>query len=406
MSHGEVFAARQPIFDRHNLVSGYEILFRSGPENRFIAADSDLAASQSLERTLMTFGLEHLTEGKDCFVNISRRVLVSELYTLLPVQRSVIELLETVAPDSEVIQACRRLKDSGYRLALDDFTYRPEFDPLLELADVVKIDFRQAESRARAAIEQSGRYGSNLLAEKVETQGERSEAEGLGFQLFQGYFFCRPEMMINRVPTPSRANYLRLLREVAQHDLEFERIEAIIRQEVAFSIRLLRYLNSAGFGWRHEVDTIGHALRLLGVRQVQKWISAVATVGLAEGKPPALVATALVRARLAELLAEPVGLTQADLQLFFGGLLSLMDAMMDQPLDQIVGSMGVSPELAAGLLRREPPFGPVLDLVVAQERGEWDRLESIAANLGAPMDQVQTAYRSASSWAASLINAA
>jgi EAL and modified HD-GYP domain-containing signal transduction protein len=406
MSLGDVFIARQPIFDRRNVVSGYEILFRSGPENRFLASDIDLAASQSLERSLMSFGFEELTSGQPAFVNVSQRVLLSELYTLLPARKAVIELLETVAPTAEVIHACERLKGAGYRLALDDFVYQASLDPLLELADVVKIDFRQDESRSEKSIALASRYGAKLLAEKVETQEERAEADQLGFELFQGYFFCQPELIRSKMPGPSRANYLRLLKEVGQRDLEFDRIEAIIRQEVAFSIRLLRYLNSAGFGWRHEVDTINHALRLLGVRQVQKWVSAVATVGLGEGKPPELVATALLRARLAELLAEPVGLSRADLQLFFTGLFSVMDAVMDQPLDEVVGSMGLSPEVAAGLLRREPPFGPVIDLIVAQERGEWDRMEALASRLGAPADQVQQAYRAASTWASSLLKAA
>src|SRR5690349_3663425 len=200
MSFGDVFIARQPIFDRRNAVSGYEILFRSGPENRFLASDVDLAASQSLERTLMSFGLDELTAGQPAFVNVSQRVLLSELYTLLPAQKAVIELLETVSPTAEVIHACDRLKRSGYRLALDDFVYQPSLDPLLELADVVKIDFRQAESRSSKSIAMAGRYGAELLAEKVETQEERSEADRLGFTLFQGYFFCQPELIRNRVP--------------------------------------------------------------------------------------------------------------------------------------------------------------------------------------------------------------
>ncbi len=406
MSTDDVFIARQPILDCDNAVSAYELLFRSGPENRFSATDIDLASSQGLERALMSFGFDELTDGKCAFVNLSRRVLLSELYTLLPADRSVIELLETVTPDADVVNACLRLKRNGYRLALDDFVYQPAMDPLLELADIVKIDFRQAASRAPTTIERAEQAGVELLAEKVETHEERTLAEQLGFKLFQGYFFCRPQLMTNRVPSPSRANYLRLLREVGQRELEFERVESIIRQEVAFSLRLLRYLNSAGFGWRFEVDTINHALRLLGVRQLQKWVSAVATVGLAEGKPPALMTTALLRARLAELLAEPVGLANADLQLFFAGILSVMDAVMDQPLEQVVGSMGVSPELAAGLLRHEPPFGPVLDLVVAQERGDWSRMESLANQLGAPPSQVQEAYQAASNWATSLLKAA
>ncbi|MEZ4457924.1 MAG: HDOD domain-containing protein, partial [Gemmatimonadales bacterium] len=371
MSVNNVFIARQPILDLQQLVSGYEILYRSGPENRFCSTDIDLASTQGLERTIMSFGFDELTAGRFAYLNLSRQVLLGELYTLLPADRSVIELLETVDPTPEVVAACRRLKDAGYRLALDDFVYRPGFDPLLEIADVVKIDFRVPEARTAQALDRASRHGAALLAEKVETLEERVEAEKLGFELFQGYFFCRPEMMTNSTPSPSRANYLRILREVGQREVDFERVEGIIRQEFAFAVRLLRYLNSAGFGWRYQVETINHALRLLGVRQLKKWVSAVATVGLAEGKPTELVTTALLRARLAELLAVPAGLDKADLELFFSGLLSVMDAVMDQPLDRVIGSMGVSPEVAAGLLRREPPFGPVLDLVVAQERGDW-----------------------------------
>ncbi|MCC7132309.1 MAG: EAL domain-containing protein, partial [Gemmatimonadales bacterium] len=234
MSMADIFIARQPIFDRQELVSGYEILFRSGPENRFEARDVDLAAHQGLERTVMSFGFDDLTNGKLAFVNLSRRVLLTELYALLPPNRSVVELLETIEPDAEVIAACHRLKGQGYRLALDDFTYRPGFDPLLELADIVKIDFRDPAARTAEAIERAGRHGAALLAEKIETQDERLEAERSGFELFQGYYYCRPEMLKNRAPSPTKTNYLRLLREVGQQEVEFERVEAIIRQELAF----------------------------------------------------------------------------------------------------------------------------------------------------------------------------
>lgn len=402
----DVFIARQPIFDRSDGVVGYELLFRSGPENYSIITDSDFAASQGLERAMMSFGFDELTGGNPAFINVSRQVLVGGLYTLLPSHRAIIELLENVEPDAEVIAACRRLKESGYRLALDDFVYRPAFEPLLEIADIVKLDYRQEGAITPAAVERAARHGATLLAEKVETQAERKTAEAQGFQLFQGYYFCRPEMIHNRAPGPSKVNYLRLLREVGQNEVDLDRMESLIRQEVAFSVRLLRYLNSAGFGWRYEVETINHALRLLGSRQLRKWVSAVATVGLAEGKPTELVMTALFRARLAELLAEPVGLSKADLELFFSGLLSVMDAVMDQPLDRLLDSMGVSAELAAGLLRHEPPFGPVIDLIVAQERGDWSQMEALATRLGAPPEQVQHAYQSATSWAASLVQAA
>ena len=406
MKLADVFIARQPIFDRAEVVTGYEILFRSGPENRFIATDRSLAASQGLERTVMSFGFDELVAGKTAFVNLSRELLLAGQYTLLPASRSVIELLETIDPDPAVVAACRRLKASGYRMALDDFQYRPSMEPLLDLADIVKIDFRDSNHRTAEILDLIRRPTCTLLAEKVETREDHDLAQRLGFELFQGYFFCRPEMFHRRAPAPSRMNYLRLLTEVGRPDADFDRIEALIRQEVAFSIRLLRYLNSAGFGWRYEVESINHALRLLGVRELRKWISAVATVGLGDGKPPELVSTALMRARLAELLAEPAGLGQADLDLFFTGLLSVMDAVMDEPLDKLLASMAVSPVVQSGLLRREPPFGPVLDLVVAQERGDWNRVEALSDSLGAPPERVQEAYQRASSWAATLVEAA
>jgi c-di-GMP-related signal transduction protein len=402
----DIFIARQPIFDRADHVSAYEILFRSNAENRFTAADPGLAASQSLERTVMSFGFNELVAGKTAYVNVSRELLLSGQYTLLPADRSVIELLETIEPDEAVVAACRKLKDGGYRMALDDFVYRPAMEPLLDLADVIKVDFRDPANQTEAPLSRLRRTNATLLAEKVETRRERELAEKLGFELFQGYFFCRPEMLRRRTTTPSRMNYLRLIAEVGQADTDFDRLEALIREEVAFSIRLLRYLNSAGFGWRYEVESINHALRLLGVRELRKWVSAVATVGLAEGKPPELAATALLRARLAELLAEPAGLGQADLDLFLSGLLSVMDAVMDEPLDQLLDSMAVSPNVQRGLLRREPPFGPVLDLVVAQERGDWNRVEVLSDSLGAPPERVQEAYQRASSWAANLVEAA
>jgi EAL and modified HD-GYP domain-containing signal transduction protein len=406
MPVSDVFIARQPIFDRGNRVTGYEILFRSGPENRFIAADHSLASGQGLERTVMGFGFEQLVAGKTAFVNLTRDLLVAEAFTLLPAGRSVIELLETMEPDATIIQSCRRAKELGYQLALDDFVYRPAFDPLLDLADIVKIDFRDPTGRDNNSMARARAAGCTLLAEKIETADERQQAEQLGFELFQGYFFCRPEMLATRTPTPGRANYLQLLREVGQADVDFERMESLIRQEVAFSVRLLRFLNSAGFGWRHQVETIEHALRLLGVRELRKWVSAVATVGLGEGKPPELVATALLRARLAELLAVPSGLGRADLDLFFSGLLSVMDVVLGQPLDQLLQSLAVSSEVSGGLLRHEPPFGPVLDLVVAQERGDWARMESLADSLGTEPATVQEAYQTATSWATNLVAAA
>ena len=173
----------------------------------------------------------------------------------------------------------------------------------------------------------------------------------------------------------------------------------MIRREPALSVRLLRYLNSAGFGWRYEVKTIEQAVRLLGVRPLRKWASIMAVVALADGKPPELVVTALIRARLAELLAAPFRLLGRELELFLVGLLSVMDAVMDRPLADLLTSMTVSPEIASALLRTEPPLGPVLRLVVAQERAEWPTVERLSRDLGAAAPPIARVYAEAATWA-------
>ncbi|MEO8451058.1 MAG: HDOD domain-containing protein [Gemmatimonadota bacterium] len=400
------FIARQPIFDRYDAVFGYEILFRSGPENFFSAADPELASGQALETSLMTFGLDLLAGNAQVFINVSRRVLLGGLWQLFPPGRTVIELLETIEPDADVLEACRLIKERGYRLALDDFVYRNEFEPLVALADIIKLDFRQDAARRRETLSRVQHRGAALLAEKVETKAERVEAQALGYQYFQGYYFCRPEMRQVRTLAPSRLSFLRLLGEISTDDIGFERVETIIRQEVALTVRLLRYLNSAGFGWRYEVKTIEHAIRLLGARPLKRWASLIAVVSLAEGKPPELVITALARARLAELLAPVTGQPGHELELFLIGLLSVMDAVMDQPLSVVTASMSVSPAIEGALLRKEPPFGPVLELITAQERGDWTTVEKHALALGVELEEVQRAYKDAAGWAAEVARTA
>ncbi len=400
------FIARQPIFDRRDRVFAYELLFRNSPDNYFPGTEADLASSQNLENSLMTFGLETLTAGRRAFVNVSRGVLLDELYTLLPTDRTVIELLETVEPDADVVEACRRLKRQGYQLALDDFAYRAEMESLLDLADVLKLDFRApAEVRAEALKRAQGR-NLDLLAEKVETRAERDEAEQLGFRYFQGYYYCRPEMLATRTIAPGKLNYLQLLGEINAPEVQFERVEQVIRREVALSVRLLRYLNSAGFGWRYEVKTIEQAIRLLGIRPLQKWASLMAVIALADGKPPELVVTALVRARLAELLAGPLKLAGRELELFLVGLLSVMDAVMDRPLEELLASMAVSREIAGALLRSGPPLGPALRLVVARQQGDWLTSETQARELGTEPTEVHRAYGEAITWAMDVAGAA
>ncbi len=394
----DIFIARQPIFDRRSEVVGYELLFRSGRENRFDATDVDLAAATTLEQSANAFGLDHLVGERMAWVNLTREALLRGYYQILPAGRTVIELLESVAPDAQVLDACRRLGQEGYLLALDDYTFAADMTPLLELAHLVKVDFRLSKRACDAAsLETLRASGARLLAEKVETLDEHRAAVAAGYDLFQGYYYCRPEMIEVRDIPPSRLSQLRFLAEVTRPDASFERLEALFRQDVTLTTRLLRYLNSAAFGWRHEIPSLGHALALLGLDPLRKWAAMMGFVALGGDRPRELVVTGLSRARFAEELAGPAGMPEHGSELFLTGMLSVVDAMVGRPMREILDGLAVPAAVRSALNGDEHPIRPVYDAVKAYERGDWDAAEIATARL--PLPVMKDAYLRSLSWA-------
>ncbi len=267
-------------------------------------------------------------------------------------------MLETVEPDSEVAAACAAAKAAGYRLALDDFVFRPEYEALLPYADYIKIDFLVTTGAERAEVVRkfAGR-GIHMLAEKVETYEDFHDGLAAGYEFFQGYFFCKPEMVTGKDVSALKTNLVRLIQEVNRPELDFDGLEALIKREVALSVKLLRYLHSAGFGWKHDVSTIGQALRVLGERPTRKWASLVALTLIGEDKPQELVATSLVRAQFCEELGAIASLADRQADLFLVGLLSTLDALLDKPIDEILEQMSISEEISHALLDGDSLLG-------------------------------------------------
>lgn len=403
----DIFVARQPIFDRRRNVVAYELLFRSGMQNAFGQHDPNQASIQMMDTTLLGFGLDSLIGEKQAYFNASRDVLVKEHWAVLPAGRSVIEVLESITPDAEVAAACAGIKKSGYRLALDDFVFRPEYELLLPMVDVVKVDFlvTKGEQRAELASRFTPR-GITMLAEKVETYEEFQAGLDAGYELFQGYFFCRPEMFKGKDIPASKANLLRLMQQINRPDLDFDRLEELIKSEVTLSVRLLRFLRSAGFGWRHEVETIEQALRIMGERSVRKWASLVVLTLIGEDKPAELVTTTLVRAQLCEQLGSQAALPERQADLFLVGLLSTLDAMLDRPMEEVLAQMAVSPELREALLKGDNLLGDTLQLAISYDRGDWYRVKTLAPKIAYPEPAIPEAYRQAVEWVTGLNSAA
>ncbi|HLN33076.1 MAG TPA: HDOD domain-containing protein [Gemmataceae bacterium] len=394
------FIARQPIFDRRRDVFGYELLFRASPENFFPQGDGDLASSTLIKDSLLLFGLDAITGDKRAFINVTRQMLVSDSAAVLPCERTVLEILETIEPDEEVILATKRLKDNGYTIALDDFAYRPEFEGLLDLADIVKVDFLATASAQRERLASHFRRRDlRLLAEKVETSEDLQEALDLGYSYFQGYFFCKPQVISRKEVPGLWGNYLKVLSLLNRPDTDFDELEHTIKHEVALSLKLLHYLNSANFGWRNRISSIKQALVLLGTINLRKWASVVAFSSFCENKPKELLTTSLCRARFCELLAPLCGLGQRQLDLFLIGLLSVLDVAMDRSIVEVLQDLSLSADISDALLGGESPLGKLYSLVLAYERGNWERVTSLAHDLGISSADIVGLYCQSIQWA-------
>jgi EAL and modified HD-GYP domain-containing signal transduction protein len=283
---------------------------------------------------------------------------------------------------------------------LDDFVYKPQYQPLVNLADIIKIDFRALDAAQRAQY--AKRFGGRrqtLLAEKVETHADFEQGLKLGYSYFQGYFFCKPEIIAGKELPAVKANYLRFLQEVNRREVNYDQLEDVIKHELSLSTKLLRYLNSAAMGMRNRLHSIKQALVLLGEKPLRKWASLVATSALGEDKPPELLVTSLTRARFGESLAPVVGYGGRELDLFLMGLFSAMDAMLDQPLDQLIARLPVAEDVSAALLGADTELGRICKLMLALERGETDQLAADLQGLRLSLQDIAERYRQAVVWA-------
>jgi c-di-GMP-related signal transduction protein len=400
----EKFIARQPIFNSHRVVYGYEILHRSSLENYFVHQHPDVACA-SMADNLFLFGLDHLTRGHRAFVNCTREFLVRDYPLLLPKDRVVVEVLEDVRPEEEVVSACRRLKHAGYMIALDDFRDSPEWGPLVALADIIKVDVLATprEEQSRLA-RQYARSRISLLAEKVETYEDFDRSVDSGYVYFQGYFFSRPQVLTHHDIPANKLNHLRVLQAANQPKIDLEEVAGRIKAEPSLSYRLLRYLNSPVFFLSADVRSIPHALMLLGERGIRRWVSLVAIACMGEDKPQELILLPLVRARFCELLAPAAQLAESSNDLFLLGLLSAIDAILDMEMADVIREIPIRREIREALLGERNTLREILDIALLYEKASWDALQEAAARLGIIEDAIPAMYLQAVDWAKDVLS--
>jgi len=398
----EVFVARQPIFDRNRKVWGYELLFRSAAsQTRFDGTEATSATRQVISNGMLSIGFDKLLRGKHACINFGREMLLQDLYTSLPHQTTVIELTEDIEPDEEVVAAVKRMRAQGYRIALDDFRACPQMEPLVELANMIKVEMVTPKPQQEAMVREFHDRGIRMLSEKVETDVDFRWALRAGYDYFQGNFFSCPVVMRGQQIPAIKLHCLRLIQEVHRAELDFTRLTTMISEDVSFSYKLLRYANSARFGRETKIHSIRRALVVLGEYGIRKWVSIAALPTIAADKPGELMRKSLVRARFCELLAQASGQGLED-QAFLMGLFSLLDALLDRPLDDVLKEVGLAPELDSvlrGQASEDNILNTIYRLVRSYESADWDEVERLSVRLGAPADLIGAAYCEALPWA-------
>lgn len=391
------FVARQPILTKDEKVFGYELLFRDGIEDYFCAKDPEAASKIMLDSSLI-MGLDVLCNGGRAFVNCTRDMLLKDYVTLLPSSQTVVEILESVEPDDLVMAACQRLKEGGYMIALDDFGVDDPRQSLTDIADIIKVDVRSTSEAERAAlVKRYGPWRCRMLAEKVETREEFMAAKKAGFAYFQGYFFRRPETVKTHAVPANQLSYIKMLQVVSKPELEPREIENAIKGEASLCYRLLRYMNSASFGFVSEIHSVRHALAILGEREVRRWVRLVVTLAAGQNKSSDLVLSALVRGRFCELLSPKIKHGESDL--FLLGLLSLMDSILELPMTEVLEKVPLDQETKAVLLGGTSHLRPLYQLMLAQESGDWQGTAELSRSLKLPESEVSETYWQAMQWA-------
>ena len=390
------YVARQPILDLRARVHGYELLFRAGRETAF-RGDGDHATRTMLDNTVI-FGLEKLTGGLPAFVNCTRESLTDSLVHVLPPSMTVLEILENLEPTPSLIAACRKLKTEGFRIALDDFTWKPDFDSLVELADYIKVDFIQTGiQERRMLLKRLEKHTVALVAEKIETQEEYKQACQEGFTLFQGYYFCRPALLENRkIPTNS-ISHIEIMQHLRNSSIDVRKLTGLLKRDPSLTYRLLRLVNSPMCAIRQEVRSIQSALIAVGEDTFRRIAMLAIASELNTGQPAEILRMAFVRGRFCELAAALCELDPTEQYLL--GLLSLLPAMLRISMQQLAPDLPMRDEIREAMLGEANAESVLLRWLESHERGDWDACDEVALAHHLDREILAACYAEALLWA-------
>jgi len=393
----EILVRRQPVFDRSEQLYGYELLLQRIGER---PSGSEALPEQMVVDVFLGIGLDQVAANHRAFITVDRDILLGDAVRLLPKDRVVLQLVGQLSDDDELLEACDRLVWSGYRFSVESDTPEALPERILRLSEIVTLDVSRYDRQVLPdVVGWLRQYHARLMARHVRSREDRDAFLKLGFELFEGYQSGVSKTLTRRTLPTEHLLVFRLLKKIRDPKSTDNEIEDILRRDVALSYKLLRMVNSAAFGGR-EIWSIGHALRLLGRDQVARWLGLLLVVGVEkQGIRAELTSLSLARARMCELLATASGVPRAGGSLFLVGMLSLLDHLVEAPMEQLVESMELAPDVRQALLKREDYYGAVLSLIEAYEEGSWDAVMGWATGIGVAPEALPQLYVDSLAWA-------
>ncbi|MFT8318770.1 MAG: HDOD domain-containing protein [Sporolactobacillus sp.] len=400
----EVYVARQPIFDKSMNLYGYELLYRKSSNNFFEETDDDQATAAVLANSTLVMNFYELIDRTRGFINFPQNFLTHELPRLLPPQKVVIEILERVDATAEVVDACKMLKAYGYTLALDDFNFNPKTrtSGLIDLVDIIKVEFPLIDLSQQQELIQQYHSQITFLAEKIETAAQFDQATDLGYQLFQGYFFARPEVL-NQADIPSlNQTILRILKELKKKEPDFYKISKLLEGDVGLSYKILRMANMIGYGSLLPIRSIRQALARIGLADLRQWMNLMLLQNLKSSENNELIKMSTIRGKMLSLVARECGEAERESTFLLTGLFSSLDNLLDEPMERVVKKLSLSSDVAGALLGQPNDLRVHLNAILSFEQADWPTLSEYLNKTSIPLKSYMKNYLYALRWQQSL----
>lgn len=400
----EVYTARQPIFNRNLSIYGYELLYRSSDNNYYDGKDDNTSTAELIVNSFLIMKFKELTDGTRAFINFSNLLIENEIPFLLPKDQVVIEILESVEITDALIQALKKLKEEGYLIALDDFIFAERYTPLIELADIIKIEFNKTDIESQKTLLRKYHNKIKFLAEKVETTEEYEMAYKMGYDYFQGYFFSKPVVVKGKEINGLNTSLIRIVQELNKEEPEFRRIAEMIQSDIGLTYKFLQYINVVFPNNKNKTFTMINALAYLGIPRVKKWIYLMMFREMQNNENKELIKNCLIRGKLMELVSTKLG-TSKQTDFYMTGLFSSVHILLNKDMEESIIDLPLDQAVKEALLGKENLFKETLDFVISHEKADWSHMEEThlleQLNENNP-DEYMSLYIEALKWAKSI----